>query len=92
MGDHRVVERNTLIGVVPGVPKSAVLQSSKPLQTPTNPNGQIVTTFFHVAVGVTTVQASFTCIDCPQGQIGTDQTAIFNSFLNTLTARLPTPT
>lgn len=81
---------NKRIGVLPGVPNSVVLQGTLPSQDPTHP-GDIITTFFHAAVGPSTVQASFTCIGCPLGQIGSDQTDVFTPFLNAITPLLPPP-
>jgi hypothetical protein len=79
------------LGVVPGVPNSTVIQGTQPLPDPAHPGATLVTTYFHAVIGPTTLQASFNCVNCPVGQIASDQQDLYTPFINALTPILPTP-
>src|SRR4051794_32111601 len=79
------------LGPLTGVPSSTVMQTSHPLDDPNRPGSTLVTTIFHAAVGPATLQASFTCINCPPGKVASDQTDVFVPFVNALTPVLPSP-
>jgi hypothetical protein len=68
-----------------------VLQGTHPIEDRDRPGSTLVTTYFHAAIGASTLQASFTCINCPLGKIASDQTELFVPFVNALTPLLPPP-
>lgn len=82
---------NAKLGPIPGIPGSTVLQGSHPIDDRDRPGSVLVTTYFHAAIGPSTLQASFTCINCPLGQLASDQTDLFVPFVNALTPLLPPP-